>query len=236
MFEPQINILTFVDQTAAITELSQDLRPHAYLKFHPNYQSAFHTRLLAVVRQTATSAGPAGLLNDANLLAHFNAGATDFRRTLECEIMRWGYYSNDALSATDLPSVWQKQMIGEIDPITAEQITVGYRNGAIPRARSAFKLLTRESRLLNDIPPPVITVSGNNYTITQPGPQGRLFANIDLGEKDPAQFEIEPVITPIRTSLTGTLQNGSITITARVYRADIDGIPAWSAKTIFNRP
>ena len=229
-FEPQPDLLPAADQTPNITNHSHDLRPHAYLKFHPTYQTAFHTRLLAVLPQSASSAGPAGVLNDAGLFALFDAGAADFRRTLECEIMRWGYFSVESISATILPGAWQQQLLG--DGINSS----GYRNGALLRARSAFKGLMRESRLLNDIPPPVITVTGTDIVITQPGPTGKIFLNVGTEVLDPRFVGAEPAITPVTTVENRIFFPGETTVAARVYRTDLDGKNAWSAMTVYIRP
>ena len=229
-FEPQPDLLPAADQTPNITNHSDDLRPHAYLKFHPTYQTAFHTRLLAVLPQSASSAGPAGVLNDTGLFALFDAGAADFRRTLECEIMRWGYFSVESISATILPGAWQQQLLG--DGINSS----GYRNGALPRARSTFKRLMRESRLLNDIPPPVITVSGNTATITRTGSSGVIYLYVDGFIKDPRDFTF-PEFTPGSVAFENrTLSAENHNVAARIFGPDLDGEFTWSALTVYVAP
>jgi hypothetical protein len=210
--------------------LEPQLRPHEHLKFHPQYRTRFDQRLTQFLKTPPPGGGPP-LLSQAALLARFDNVAQDFRRTLECEVMRWGEFQSrfqqTPQPAWELPAKWENN-------INTVRFTVP--SAKLLLARNTLKQQARDSRLLNDIPPPVITVNGNNFTITQPGPTGRIYWNVDTGEKDPNPYELEPAITPVSTFESDTFANDQTTVTARVYRTDLDGIPAWSAMTIFTRP
>ncbi len=130
--------------------LVPDLGPHEHLKFHPTYRAAFDARLRALIRNQASSAGPAGPRSQNNILNRFDLHAGDFRKTLECEIMRWAG-SAARSESTDLrayPAYWQ-------NTINESHLDTGGNNAYNTRAK--LKVNARESRLLNDIPPPVIT-------------------------------------------------------------------------------
>lgn len=81
--------------------LEPGLRPHEYLKFHPAYQAAFDARLSVLLKTGTSAPGGQPLLGQASLLARFDALALDYRRTLECEAMRWG-----GAAAATLPHSW----------------------------------------------------------------------------------------------------------------------------------
>jgi hypothetical protein len=210
--------------------LEPQLRPHEHLKFHPQYRTRFDQKLTQFLKTPPPGGGPP-LLSQAALLARFDTVAQDFRRTLECEVMRWGEFQSrfqqTPQPAWELPTKWENNINTVRNTVPSAKLLL---------ARNRLKKQARESRLLNDIPPPVITVSGNNFTIAQPGPAGRIYYFVEDGEKDPADFEIEPELIPVRTIISGVLPSGQTTITARVYRKDLDDTPAWSAKTVWVLP
>jgi hypothetical protein len=129
------------------TDLVPDKRPHEHLKFHPTYRVAFDARLRVLIRNQASSAGPAGPLSQINILDRFNLHAGDFRKTLECEIMRWAGSAarSESTNLRAYPANWQ-------NTINASHLDTGANNTYNTRAK--LKVNARESRLLNDIPPP----------------------------------------------------------------------------------
>jgi len=230
-FHDDVDILKPWDRVTgqAITDLVPYQRPHEHLKFHPTYRAAFDARLRVLIRNQASSAGPAGPLSQNNILNRFDLHAGDFRKTLECEIMRWAG-SAARSESTDLrayPANWQ-------NTINASHLDTGANNTYNTRAK--LKVNARESRLLNDIPPPVITVSGNNILITQPGPAGRIYVEVGTSIVDPKFSELEPATTPMTTFRNLDFPEGKTTVSARVYRADLDGTDAWSALTVYTQP
>ena len=72
-----------------------------------------------------------------------------------------------------------------------------YANGHVRQTRSNLKQIARDARLLNDIPPPVITVSGTTATITRTSATGRIYFQKGSSIDDPRDFLIgEPIYSP----------------------------------------
>ena len=216
----------------AITDLVPDQRPHEHLKFHPTYRAAFDARLRALIRNQASSAGPAGPLSQSNILNRFDLHAGDFRKTLECEIMRWAGSAarSESTNLRAYPANWQ-------NIINASHLDTGSDNAYNTRAK--LKVNARESRLLNDIPPPVITISGDVATITRPaGVIGRIYAEKASYIKDPdSPNNGAPEFVPgTAASETVTLSSTENTVTARIFGPDLDGVLSWSALTTYTKP
>jgi hypothetical protein len=142
--------------------------------------------------------------------------------------MRWAG-SAARSESTDLrayPAYWQ-------NTINASHLDTGGNNAYNTRAK--LKVNARESRLLNDIPPPVITVSGGKAVITRPGIQGALYYTFGYST-DPKDAYLEPEFTSVSPGMRDPeIQTGEI-VTARVYGPDLDGIPAWSAPITTQAP
>jgi len=237
-FHDDVDILKPWDRVTgqAITDLVPDQRPHEHLKFHPTYRAAFDARLRALIRNQASSAGPAGPLSQDNILARFNLHAGDFRKTLECEIMRWAGTRSQTAGLSEFndlsayPAYWQ-------NTINASHLNTGNDNTYNTRAK--LKVNARESRLLNDIPPPVITISGDVATITRPaGVIGRIYAEKASYIKDPdSPNNGAPEFVPgTAASETVTLSSTENTVTARIFGPDLDGVLSWSALTTYTKP
>lgn len=212
--------------------LEPQLRPHEHLKFHPQYRTRFDQRLTQFLKTPPPGGGPP-LLSQAALLARFDNVAQDFRRTLECEVMRWGEFQSrfqqtpQPQPAWELPAKWENNINTVRNTVPSAKLLL---------ARNTLKEQARESRLLNDIPPPVITVNGNTATITRPaGGTGRIYFEIGEGERDPRTFLVgDPEHSPPHDSQQfPTLSVSTRCVAARIYGPDIDGAPAWSALTVY---
>lgn len=206
-----------------------DLRPHEYLKFHPAYQAAFDARLRVLLKTGTTAPGGQPLLGQASLLARFDALALDFRQTLECEAMRWG-----GTSAVELPMRWGL----EVDDHRRVLLEDGQPAASLLRTRQFLKTNARESRLLNDIPPPVITVSGDTVTIARSADvNGRIYFAQGDSASDP-RFELLdlPVYSPPHVASVIRLRSAGKYISARIFGPDLDGELSWSALSTFIYP
>ncbi len=209
-----------------------DQGPHEHLKFHPTYRAAFDARLRALIRNQASSAGPAGPLSQSNILDRFNLHAGDFRKTLECEIMRWAGSAarSESTNLRAYPANWR-------NTINASHLDTGDNNAYNTRAK--LKVNARESRLLNDIPPPVITVIGDEATITRPaGVIGTIYWEQASYVKDPDSPNSgapEFVEGSVGTEIV-TLTSTKNTVTARIFGPDLDGVLSWSALTTYTKP
>jgi hypothetical protein len=191
------------------------------LKYHPTYRAAFDTRLRALLQPVSGNPGPVPL-PQASILTRFDQQAGDLRRTLECEVMRWG--------AIYLPSSWATQMVQ-----IRSGNPVGAPNTPMLRTRGVVKTSARESRLLNDIPPPVITVTGNAATITRASGTGKLYFQKGSSIRDPLLFITgDPEYSPPEDATASpSLGATDKYVTARTYGPDLDGELAWSAMTVF---
>jgi hypothetical protein len=203
------------------------------LKFHPQYRTRFDQRLTQFLKTPPPGGGPP-LLSQAALLARFDAVAQDFRRTLECEVMRWGEFQGrfqqTPQPAWELPAKWENNINTVRNTVPSAKLLL---------ARNTLKEQARESRLLNDIPPPVITVSGDVATITRPaGVNGRIYWEQASYVKDPdspnnGAPEFVPGTAAFKTITLTATEN---TVTARIIGPDLDGVLSWSALTTYTKP
>ena len=211
-----------------------DLVPHEILKFHPLYRAAFDNRLRFQLSPSSANPAPGVALSQANIMARYDAVAGDFRRTLECEAMRWGRtYAQDRMKE------WRGQVKRFRDgdgSMAGPPGPAPYANGYVRQTRSNLKQIARDARLINDIPPPVITVSGTTATITRTSGTGRIYFQKAASIDDPRAFLIgEPVYTPPYLGTAApTIVSGDRYISARVYGPDIDGELGWSALAVLD--
>jgi hypothetical protein len=201
------------------------------LKFHLPYRAAFDARLDALLR--ASSASPTGPwpLTQESLLARFDAHAGEFRRTFECEAMRWGdHYNRRNVPFPNivhtLPGVWANNL-QEIRFATDEP------PAPMLRTRRNLKELARESRLLNDIPPPLVTVVGTDVVATRTTGTGRVYIEVESFAQDPKLVEPFPEYSPPEdSSASKPFQSSDKFVTARIFGPDLDGELGWSAATV----
>jgi hypothetical protein len=213
--------------------VSLDLVPHESLKFHPLYRAAFDNRLRFLLTPSSANPAPGVVLSQTNIMARYDAVAGDFRRTLECEAMRWGRtYAQDRMKE------WRglvKRFRDGDGSMAGPPGPAPYANGYVRQTRSNLKQIARDARLLNDIPPPVITVSGTTATITRTSGTGRIYFQKAASIDDPRAFLIgEPEYSPpYFPQENPPLSSTDRFISARIYGPDLDGNPAWSALTVF---
>ena len=123
-----------------------DLVPHETLKFHPLYRAAFDNRLRVLLSPSSGNPAPGVALSQANIMARYDAVAGDFRRTLECEAMRWG-----RTHAQDRMKIWRGRInyFREGDDTAAPPSPAPYATGFVRQTRSNLKQIARDARLIN---------------------------------------------------------------------------------------
>jgi hypothetical protein len=223
-----------------------DTLPHAYLKFVTAYRTAFDQRLRELLLPPSGTTPPpgAGALTQSNINTRFDRLATDIRRTLEAEMMRWGHHtwaeldlhSPDADPAP-LRTAWAAK-ITEIRLLGPSGGTL--TDTRLQLARLNLKTAARWSRLLNDIPPPVITwnPATGKITATRGGNTGAVFLSPrETYFADPLDDYPQPTYSGFENAAVNyTVTGNQKYFSARVYAPGLDGPPEWSAIFYYQIP